>query len=198
MSSTYSRNSWPYKNIVISFFNSSWSECRVLRFRKRGGAWWVRKHRGTGRVCEGDGLIEGGWGGVKEEEAPQWQTVPLSAGCSDSELPLVDVEVSEVVKGCPQGPARLYVVHLLGQLLNRGTGGPPSPPHHADTKPHTTTQVWRAHLQHGVVLEAKALLQQTSDVSHVHAEEGADGAVFGHFVAHCKHKKQRISHTTGN
>lgn len=46
-----------------------------------------------------------------------------------------------------------------------------------------------AHLQHGAVLEAEALLQQTSDVRHVHAEEGADSAVFGHFVAHCKQKR---------
>lgn len=41
-----------------------------------------------------------------------------------------------------------------------------------------------AHLQHGAVLEAEALLEQAGDVGHVHAQEGADGAVFGHFVAH--------------
>lgn len=41
-----------------------------------------------------------------------------------------------------------------------------------------------AHLQHGAVLEAEALLEQAGDVGHVHAQEGADGTVFGHLVAH--------------
>lgn len=102
MSLTYSRNSWPYKNIVISFFNSSRSVHQ--------GAEVEEKRRGMGCVCEGTGRsgMDGG------REAPQWQTVPLSAGCNDSKLPLVDVEVSEVVEGCTQGPARLHVVHLFG------------------------------------------------------------------------------------
>lgn len=61
MSSTYSRNSWPYKNIVISFFNSSRRVRRVLRSRERGGARWVREHGGgTGCVCEGTGWMEEG------------------------------------------------------------------------------------------------------------------------------------------
>lgn len=102
----------------------------------------------------------------------------------------MDVEVSEVVEGGPQGPARLHVVHLLGQLWWRGgeiTGGSVLPPR---TGPHvpapTVLQMEKAaHLKHGAVLEAEALLQQAGDVGHVHAEEGADGAVFGHFVAHC-------------
>lgn len=62
------------------------------------------------------------------KEAPQWRTVPLSASCNDFQLLLVDVEVSEEVEGCTEGPARLHVVHLLGQLLNR-TRGSPSKPH---------------------------------------------------------------------
>lgn len=60
MSSTYSRNSWPYKNIVISFFffnSSTWlcSPGAEVEAKMRG-----RKRGGTGCVCEGDGLIEGG------------------------------------------------------------------------------------------------------------------------------------------
>lgn len=57
-----------------------------------------------------------------------------------------------------------------------------SPP----TPPHRVSNEKAAHLKHGAVLEAEALLQQTGDVGHVHAEEGADGAVLGHFVAHCR------------
>lgn len=117
----------------------------------------------------------------------------------------MDVEVSEVVKGRPKGPARLHVVYLLGQLQSKITGGSPLPPPRGQKflpKSVKNTTVgscktrWRrafSHLQHGAVLEAKALLQQTSDVGHVHAEEGADGAVFGHFVAHCEHRRQEMS-----
>lgn len=116
MSPTYSRNSRPcIKNIVISLFSTVFgSVCRMLRFRRGGGAWWVRRRGGTGRVCLG------GW--MEDGEAPRWQTVRVSASCSDSELSLVDVEVSEVVEGCPQGPAGLHVVHLLGQLWVRQEG----------------------------------------------------------------------------
>lgn len=80
----------------------------------------------------------GGWGikvgvdwlrGDGGKEAPQWRTVPLSASYNDCQLFLVDVEVSEEVEGRTEGPARLHVVHLLGQLLNRLRGGSPSEPH---------------------------------------------------------------------
>ena len=52
-----------------------------------------------------------------------------------------------------------------------------------------------SYLQHGVVLEAEALLQQAGDVGHVHAEEGADGTELGHLVAHCEHKQVICCHT---
>lgn len=57
--------------------------------------------------------------------------------------------------------------------------------------PHRAAKEKAAHLKHGAVLEAEALLQQAGDVGHVHAEEGADGAVFGHFVAHCRNGDSR-------
>lgn len=40
------------------------------------------------------------------------------------------------------------------------------------------------HLQHGALLEAESILEQTSDVGHVHAQERMDGGVLGHLIAH--------------
>lgn len=40
------------------------------------------------------------------------------------------------------------------------------------------------HLQHSALLEAKAILEQTSDVGQVHTQERADGRVLGHLIAH--------------
>lgn len=161
------------------------------------GCWGFGENVGGGGDREGQACLWRGWAGRK---APQWKAVPLSAGCSDSGLSLVDVEVSEVVEGRTKGPARLHVVYLLGQLESKITVGSPLPPHSGHMFPPSvknttigaceTRQGWAfSHLQYGAVLEAEALLQQTSDVRHVHAEEGADGTVFGHFVAHCKHRQ---------
>lgn len=66
----------------------------------------------------------------------------------------MNVEVVEVVECGSQGPASLNVVHLFGQL------------------------------KHRAVLESEAVFEQTGDVRHVHAEEGADLAILGHLVAH--------------
>ena len=52
-----------------------------------------------------------------------------------------------------------------------------------------------SHLQHRVVLEAEAFLQQAGDVGHVHAEEGADGTELGHLVAHCEQEQVTLCHT---
>lgn len=84
------------------------------------GKMWGGGDRG-GQAC-----LWRGWAGRKD---PQWKAVPLSAGCSDSGLSLVDVEVSEVVEGRTKGPARLHVVYLLGQLESKITVGSPLPPH---------------------------------------------------------------------
>lgn len=54
-----------------------------------------------------------------------WKEAPrLSLSVPDAttgELSLMDVKVSEEVKGRAQGPACLHVVHLLGQLLKRAS-----------------------------------------------------------------------------
>lgn len=42
----------------------------------------------------------------------------------------------------------------------------------------------RPYLQHRALLEAKAILEQTSDVGEVHTQEGTDGRVLGHLIAH--------------
>lgn len=65
-------------------------------------------------VCVGDGLMEEG--------------KPHSDGPSQCQLQqqrpaLVDVKVSEVVKGRPQGPACLHIVHLFGKLSKQKRGG---------------------------------------------------------------------------
>lgn len=39
------------------------------------------------------------------------------------------------------------------------------------------------YLQHRALLEAKAILQQTGDVGHVHAQEGIDGWVLAGLAA---------------
>ena len=41
-----------------------------------------------------------------------------------------------------------------------------------------------AHLQHGALLEAEAILEQTGDVGQVHAQERADCRELGHLIAH--------------
>lgn len=51
----------------------------------------------------------------------------------------------------------------------------------------------RAHLQHGALLKAEAVLEQTGDVGHVHAEESADGGGLGHFIADCRQKRSHVS-----
>lgn len=40
------------------------------------------------------------------------------------------------------------------------------------------------YLQHCALLEAKAILEQTSDVGQVHTQERTDGRVLGHLIAH--------------
>ena len=60
--------------------------------------------------------------GVQGEHALP-RAVPSSSGVAAASVclvsALVDVEVTEVVEGGAQRPARLYVVHLLGQLWTR-------------------------------------------------------------------------------
>lgn len=71
------------------------------------------------------------WDGPVEGEQRKGKThsekLSLSAGCSHSEPSLLDVQVSEVVKRGPEGPARLHVVYLLGQLWDRDQVRPGTP-----------------------------------------------------------------------
>jgi len=61
---------------------------------------------------------------VTEDGTPHGPTLSLSVlAAVTASLSLVDIEVSEVVKGGPQGPTCLHVVHLLGELLGGKTGG---------------------------------------------------------------------------
>lgn len=45
-----------------------------------------------------------------------------------------------------------------------------------------------SHLQYSVLLEAKAVFEQTGDVGHVHTQEGADQMVLRHLVTHWNKK----------
>ena len=69
------------------------------------------------------------------------------------------------------------------------------PPSHVEVNPVLTPALAASHLQHRVVLEAEAFLQQAGDVGHVHAEEGADGTELGHLVAHCEQEQVTLCHT---
>lgn len=178
MSSTYSRNSWPYKNIVISFFST------VLEVF--AGCWGLRR-RGGGMVGPGvsvRGRAERGW---TEDGKPHSDRLSLS-------VPVLQWQRA-VLSGCwgfwssqrlPPGPSlspRCSPSWLA--VEQRVTGGGSFKPKMTMFKscetlyrlnmkvlscsfsyfvslwlPHplsTVTWPWFAHLQHSVVLEAKAL-----------------------------------------
>lgn len=46
--------------------------------------------------------------------------------------------------------------------------------------------------QHRALLEAKAILEQTSDVGHVHAQEGGAGRMRARLTAHCEREKEGV------
>lgn len=48
----------------------------------------------------------------------------------------------------------------------------------------------KPYMQHRALLEAKAILEQTSDVGHVHAQEGEAGRVCARLTAHCSRRKR--------
>lgn len=65
-------------------------------------------------ACEGS--AGQGWNGGRE--APQWKALSVPAAVTAICI-LVDVQVSEIVKGGPKGPARFHVVNFLGELQKR-------------------------------------------------------------------------------
>lgn len=58
------------------------------------------------------------------------------------------------------------------------------PPHTSSVLSLLLRGIKRPYLQHRALLEAKAILEQTSDVGQVHAQEGAGGRGLGHLIAH--------------
>lgn len=106
-----------------------------------------------------------------------------------------DIQAVEVVQHGPQGPARLHVVHLLAQLDGGKRKKKPQRNEHqisSLSRADERNACVKPYPQHRALLEAKAILEQTSDVGHVHAQEGGAGRMRARLTAHCEREKEGV------